>query len=120
MHAGEPDAGSDAAIIAREFSRARLAEAERSQRAPQRGVILTSEGMLFLDGPAVPLEWVEWAEGASVRRMRRPVITDTVVKVGPGVTLQLVNLAGDIAVSTWPRNEVHIVAEHDRADRVVT
>jgi len=120
VRAGEPDVATDAALIAREFSRARLAEAERSQRAPRSGVVVTQDGMLFVDGPAVPLEWVEWVEGAAVRRMRRPTITDTVVKVGPGVTLQLVTLAGDIAVSTWPRNEVRIVAEHDRADRVVT
>lgn len=117
VHAAEP---SDAELLSREFLRARLAEAARSQKEEVRGVMVTPEGMIFLDGPRVPLEWVEWTEPAAVRRMRRPVVTDTVVRVGPGFTLQLVNLAGDIAVETWPRNEVRIVAEHDRADRIVS
>ncbi len=126
-HAGEPDATdaapTDGALIAREFVRARLAEACRALPAAQvgrDGIVRTPNAILFLDGPEVPNEWVEWADAAASRRMRRPTITDTVVQVGPGVTLQLVNLSGDIAVSTWPRNEVRIVAEHDRSDRIVT
>ena len=118
--AGEPEAGSDAVVLAREFVRARLAEAARLQRTGHEGVVVTRDGMVFLDGPEIPMEWVEWVDAAASRRARRPMTTDTVVRVGPGTTLALVNLAGNIRVTTWPRNEVRVVAEHDRSDRIIT
>ncbi len=84
------------------------------------GTVLSRSSLMFLDGPEVPLEALEWAEAARARAVRRPTSTDTVVRVGPGVTLMLSNLSGDIEVMPWNRNEVRIEAQHDRSDRIVT
>jgi len=111
--------------------RAQIA-AERAQRAGQRvaervrrqsesasdnGVIGTREGMIFVDGPEVPWEDVNWADDARSRRISRPMITDTLLRVGRGISLGLTNFSGDIVVKVWDRSEVHIKAEHDRSDR---
>jgi hypothetical protein len=80
--------------------------------------MLTSKALLFVDGPEVPIEWVQWADQTGARRIRHAATTDTVVRVGPGVTLALANMSGDITVQVWDRNEVRIHAEHDRDDRI--
>lgn len=82
------------------------------------GVVITRDHLLFLDGPAVPLEQVEWVEPVQARPVRQPVTTDTLLKVGPGATLALGNAAGSVRVVAWPRNEVRVVAVHDRTARV--
>ena len=92
----------------------------RAAAAPQPGIVVTPHALLFVDGPEVPLQWVEWADGAGSRRMRHATSTDTVLRVAPGTTLALANLSGDINVQVWDRNEVRIEAEHDRDDRIVT
>jgi hypothetical protein len=101
-----------------EALRERLRAEVRAAAAPQPGVVVTPRAMLFVDGPEVPIEWVEWADGAGSRRMRHAMVTDTVLKVDPGTTLALANLSGDITVEVWDRNDVHIVAEHDRDDHI--
>jgi len=40
------------------------------------------------------------------------VHTDTTLAVKPGVRLQVNNFGGEIAISTWGKNAVHIEAEH--------
>src|SRR5918996_6615717 len=40
------------------------------------------------------------------------VQTDTTLAVPPGTRLEVENFAGDIAVGTWKRDEVRIVAQH--------
>jgi hypothetical protein len=101
-----------------EALRERLRAEMRASAAPQPGMVVTPRAMLFVDGPEVPIEWVEWADGVGSHRVRHATATDTVVKVDPGTTLALVNLSGDISVQVWDRNEVHIQAEHDRDDRI--
>lgn len=127
-HDAVREAARDAAREAtREASRDAVRDAVREQlRAELRaavalppGVLMTPRAMLFVDGPEVPLEWVQWADEAATRRSRRPTVTDTVLRVGPGVTLALSNLIGDISVQVWDRSEVRIHAEHDRDDRVI-
>ena len=104
-------------------------DAERAARAAERaaeraaigapGVIVTNDALLFVDGPEVPRDEVQWVDDARSRRMRQPTTTDTTLRVGPGVTLSLANLSGDIDVKVWDRSEVRVQAEHDRSDRVV-
>jgi hypothetical protein len=92
-----------------------------SGRSPRTGTIRLAPGtVLFMDGAEVPLDQFQWAE--PVQRRRRGLLsrTDTLLRVNPGVTLSLANLAGDIRVVTWDRNEVRVQAEHDRTDRLVT
>jgi len=103
-----------------EALRAQLRAEVRAAAAPQPGVVVTPHAMLFVDGPEVPIEWVEWADGAGSRRVRHATVTDTVLKVDPGTTLALANLSGDITVAVWDRDEVHIQAEHDRDDQIAT
>jgi hypothetical protein len=90
----------------------------RAAAAPQPGVVVTRDALLFVDGPEVPIEWVEWADGAGSRRIRHSTATDTVLRVGAGTTLALANLSGDITVEVWDRDEVRIRAEHDRDDHI--
>jgi len=59
------------------------------------------QALIFVDGPEVPWDGVNWADDARSRRMVRPIVTDTVLSVGPGVTLALANLSGDIVVRVW-------------------
>jgi len=104
-------------------------DAERAARAAERaaeraaigapGVVVTDDAVLFLDGPEVPRDDVQWVDDARSRRMREPVNTDTTLAVSPGVTLWLANLSGDINVQVWDRSEVRVQAEHDRSDRFV-
>jgi hypothetical protein len=104
--------------------------AERAARAAERateraaigapGVIVTNDALMFIDGPEVRRDDVVWADDIRSRRIRRPTSTDTVLRVGPGMTLALTNLSGDIVVQGWNRNDVHIQADHDRSDRLVT
>ncbi|MFM7230668.1 MAG: hypothetical protein ACKO3S_01635, partial [bacterium] len=82
------------------------------------GVVVTRDHLLFVDGPAVPIEHVEWVEPVQARPVRQPVTTDTLLRVGPGATLALANAAGSVRVTAWPRNEVRVVAVHDRSVRV--
>ncbi|MEQ1831492.1 MAG: hypothetical protein ABL977_00445 [Candidatus Eisenbacteria bacterium] len=96
----------------------RLQQAIDSGQLPA-GVSVAGHTLVFVDGPEVPIEAIEWADAVRARVMRRPTTTDTMLRVGPGVTLMLANLAGDIEVTAWDRNEVRVQAEHDRADRVV-
>ena len=104
----------DAERFAREAERA----AERAAiGAP--GVVVTNDAILFLDGPEVPRDEVQWADDVRSRRMREPVTTDTTLRVGPGVILSLTNLSGDIAVQVWDKSEVRVNAEHDKSDRFV-
>ncbi len=92
------------------------------QRAVEaRGVRITEDGFVFIDGPEVPFDEIEWAEPVDRGgRSRRLAHTDTLLRVGPGMTLSLTNLAGDIRVIPWDRNEVRVQAEHDRGDQLVT
>jgi len=130
-------AAERAQIQADEASERAAAEAERVARAAQRtaeraarraaaraaygsgGVVATDGGLLFVDGPEVPWTWVESADDARSRRIVRPTVTDTTLRVSPGMTLALANLSGDIVVRVWDRSEVRIHAEHDRSDRLV-
>jgi len=104
--------------------------AERLARAAQRaaeraamgapGVVVTDDAILYVDGPEVPRDEVQWADDARSRRMRQPMTTDTVLRVAPGVTLSLANLSGDIVVKVWDQNAVRVNIQHDRSDRLVT
>lgn len=122
----EDAAAASAARISAELDRAirdtqlRIAVAREAQRGREsRGVIVTPDGLLFIDGPQVPFDDVDWTESVEKRGPRRPTTTDTLLRVGPGVTLALSNIAGDISVTAWDRNEIHVQAEHDRGDRLV-
>ena len=104
----------DAERLAREAERA----AERAAiGAP--GVVVTNDGVLYVDGPQVPWDQVEWVDEARARRMREPVTTDTTLPVSPGITLSLRNLSGDIVVRVGNRSEVRVSAVHDRRDQLV-
>src|SRR2546428_8935051 len=43
---------------------------------------------------------------------------DTTVKVRSGARLEISNFGGEIAVKTWSRNAVRVVAEHSSRDRI--
>jgi len=114
----ERSAGAVAQRLERALREARLEAAlARGEFGP--GVRLTPRALVFVDGPEVPLERIEWTE-AVARPIRRLVRTDTLLRVRPGTTLSLKNIAGDIRVVTWDRNEVRIQAEHDGDDQLVT
>ncbi|MEY4071603.1 MAG: hypothetical protein RL721_2217 [Candidatus Eisenbacteria bacterium] len=110
-----PFVRSEAPVVVVTFTTGSLGDDESSAHG---GVVITREHLLFVDGPAVPLEHVEWVEPAQARPVRQPVTTDTLLKVGPGATLALGNAAGSVRVAAWPRNEVRVVAVHDRSVRV--
>jgi multidrug efflux pump subunit AcrA (membrane-fusion protein) len=104
----------DAERAAREAERA----AERAAiGAP--GVVVTNDAILFVDGPEVPRDAVQWASDARSRRMRQPITTDTTLNVDRGSTLSLTNLSGDITVRVWDRSAVRVNAEHDKSDQFV-
>src|SRR5437016_14419530 len=44
--------------------------------------------------------------------------TDTTVQVRSGARLEISNFGGEIAVKTWSRNAVRVVAEHSSRDRI--
>src|SRR5438876_3879830 len=44
--------------------------------------------------------------------------TDTTVPVRAGARLEINNFGGEIAVKTWSRNAVRVVAEHSSRDRI--
>src|SRR5207247_7969013 len=44
--------------------------------------------------------------------------TDTTVPVRAGARLEVHNFGGEIAVKTWSRNAVRVVAEHSSRDRI--
>src|SRR2546429_4329695 len=44
--------------------------------------------------------------------------TDTTVPVRAGARLEISNFGGEIAVKTWSRNAVRVVAEHSSRDRI--
>src|SRR2546426_11854199 len=44
--------------------------------------------------------------------------TDTTVPVRGGARLEINNFGGEIAVKTWSRNAVRVVAEHSSRDRI--
>src|SRR5256885_5440898 len=44
--------------------------------------------------------------------------TDTTVPVRAGARLEINNFGGEIAVKTWSRNAVRVVADHSSRDRV--
>jgi hypothetical protein len=104
--------------VERQITVVRVLQARDAGDLPD-GAIVTGRSLVFVDGPEVPLESLEWAAAAKARPMTRPASTDTLVRVGPGVTLELSNLSGDIEVTAWDRNEVRIEAQHDRADRII-
>jgi len=119
-------AAASAARISAELDRAirdtqlRMAMARSAGRTFEgRGVIITADGLVFIDGPEVPFDQVEWVEPAQKRRVQRLADTDTLMRVRPGMTLELSNLSGDIRVIAWDRNEVRVQAEHDRSDALV-
>lgn len=111
--AARVEQGVDQALAA--ARRALLLAAERSRP----GAVVTPRAIYYVDGPIVPVENLELAGLAGVRPVQRPTTTDTLLRVRPGVTLSLGNVGGDVRVQVWDRNEVRVVAEHDRADRVV-
>ena len=90
---------------------------ERSSRSG--GLRVTKDGVLFVDGPEWSFEDMEWVDAIGRRGVRRPASTDTLIRVGPGMTLALSNLSGDIRVMTWDRNEVRVQADHDESDELV-
>ena len=104
-------------------------DAERMARAAERaaaraalgasGVVVTNDAILYIDGPEVPRNAVEWADDARSRRIRQAVTTDTTLRVGRGVTLSLTNISGDITVQVWDRDAVRVNAEHDKNDQVM-
>jgi hypothetical protein len=118
---------------AQEFAEQTAARAQRNaeraardaERAAERaaigasGVVVTNDAILYLDGPEVPRDEVQWADDARSRRIRQAVTTDTTLSVSPGTTLSLANLSGDIVVKVWDRNAVRVDAEHDKNDRFV-
>jgi len=112
-------AGRAAECAQRAAERVAQRARRQAERTAERGVVATPKALIFVDGPEVPWDGVNWADDARSRRMVRPIVTDTVLSVGPGVTLALANLSGDIVVQVWDRNEVRIRAEHDRGDRLV-
>ena len=122
----EDAAAESAARISAELDRAirqtqmRIAIARAAQRGTEPGgVIVTPDGLLYLDGPEVRFDDIEWTESVDKRGKRRPTTTDTLLRVGPGMTLMLSSLSGDINVTAWDRNEVRVQAEHDRGDRLI-
>ena len=44
--------------------------------------------------------------------------TDTTVPVRAGARLEINNFGGEIAVKTWSRNAVRVVADHSSRDRI--
>src|SRR3989449_10701802 len=44
--------------------------------------------------------------------------TDTTVPVRAGARLEISNFGGEIAVKTWNRNAVRVVADHSSRDRI--
>ena len=104
-------------------------DAERAARDAERaaaraalgasGVVVTNDAILYIDGPEVPRDEVEWADDARSRRIRQAVTTDTTLRGGPGVTLSLTNISGDITVQVWDRDAVRVNAEHDKNDQVM-
>src|SRR5437870_11726015 len=44
--------------------------------------------------------------------------TDTTVPVRAGARLEINNFGGEIAVKTWNRNAVRVMAEHSSRDRI--
>lgn len=70
------------------------------------------------DDPATPPEWVELVAPIA-RRGGGEARTDTLFRVPRGAVLQLNNFAGDISVEGWKRDQVHLVAEHGRRDRIL-
>src|SRR2546428_13812221 len=44
--------------------------------------------------------------------------TDTTVPVRAGARLEISNFGGEIAVKTWNRNAVRVMAEHSSRDRI--
>lgn len=126
-HAQSGERAEQAVRAARDLARqiTRQTEIVRAQQAIESGQLppgtsIAGHALVFLDGPEIPLEALEWVDAARARARRLPVTTDTVLRVGPGVTLMLSNLSGDIEVTGWDRNEVRVQAEHDRTDRLVT
>lgn len=69
------------------------------------------------DDPATPPAWVELVAPIA-RRGNGEAKTDTTFRVGRGVTLTLSNFSGDISVQGWKRDEVHLLAQHGRRDRI--
>ena len=128
VHACPSDdaAAASAARISAELDRAiretqfRIAAARAAKHGTEpSGVIVTPDGITFIDGPEVSFDDVDWTEVVENRGRRHPTTTDTLLRVGPGMTLALSSLAGDISVTTWDRNEVRVQAEHDRGDRLI-
>ena len=53
-----------------------------------------------------------------VDRGQRPAHTDTTIAVKQGMRFILSNFGGSIAIRTWPRNAVRVIADHGRRDWV--
>jgi hypothetical protein len=98
-----------------EFAPAPLGDTEPM---PTAGVVVTRDGLVFVDGPEVPLERVEWVESVEARPVRLPVTSDTTLKVGPGSLLAIAGAAGPIRVVAWARNDVRLRVVHDRTVRL--
>ena len=99
--------------------------ARQAERAAERaaigapGVVVTNDAILYIDGPEVPRDAVQWADDARSHRIRQAVTTDTTLNVARGVTLSLTNISGDITVQVWDRDAVRVNAEHDKSDEVM-
>src|SRR6266487_4667899 len=55
---------------------------------------------------------------ATLAALALPQQTDTTVPVRAGARLEISNFGGEIAVKTWSRNAVRVVAEHSSRDRI--
>ena len=79
--------------IAEQAAAAAQRDAERAARAAERaaeraaigapGVVVTNDAILFIDGPEVPRDAMEWADDVRSRRMRQATTTDTTLRVSP-------------------------------------
>jgi hypothetical protein len=131
MHASEQaqETAEQAQARAEQAAARAQRDAERAARAAERaveraaigapGVVVTNDAILYIDGPEVPRDAVQWADEARSHRIRQAVTTDTTLSVGRGVTLSLTNISGDITVQVWDRDAVRVNAEHDKSDQVM-
>src|SRR6266516_3100091 len=79
--AQEAEADAERRIACGEQRLARAA-VRAAQRATARavaslppGAMLTRRSLVFVDGPEVPLDWIEWADDIGSRRVRREMVT---------------------------------------------
>lgn len=93
--------GPDLALLAQRY--AELGEARRR--------------VVVVDGAEGAPVWTIDAEFAAAPQLRE-ARNDTTIRVPRGTALDVTTFAGAIGVQVWKRNEVRIIADHARADRL--